>query len=267
MVVGLGRGVTVGLACCLAAGSAFGNGSAPAQTTREIIVARLTGEAQTNGARGTETARKLTVASQAGEAQTEESTRRRNSQIGVGFGYAATSSTVEDVFGEGIAGSFYVNQRVFKLLGVRLLYGGISLGAPEAGAEEEVYLAGIDHFGSSFRNVSMTLSYLTIGPSAQFHFGDSHSVLVAATYGFYDVKLDLASLEAHRLRPRDNRSGLNASVMYALWIGDSWGLQARLEFHRIDTKDDPDDLYYAFVRGDSDPQFITILIGAQIGYR
>jgi hypothetical protein len=250
-----------------------------AQTTREIVMARLTGSTQTGEAqttreivmarltRGAQTTREIVMARLTSRAQTDEPVRRRNSQIGVGFGYATTSSTVEDVFGEGIAGSFYVNQRVFKLLGVRLLYGGISLGAPEEGAKEEIYLTGIDYFGSSFRNVSMTLSYLTIGPSVQFHFGGSHSVLAAAAYGFYDVKLDLASLEAHRLSPRDNRSGLNATVMYAFWIGDSWGLQARLEYHRIDTTNDPDDLYYAFVRGDSDPQFFTILIGAQIGYR
>jgi hypothetical protein len=55
--------------------------------------------------------------------------------------------------------------------------------------------------------------------------------------------------------------------MYTYWIGASWGFNAQIQWHWIDTTSDADDLYHVFVRGDSDPQFFSFLVGAQLGYR
>jgi hypothetical protein len=197
----------------------------------------------------------------------DDSVQRRNSHLGLGLGYATTTSVVEEVFGEGSAGSIYVNQRIYKIFGIRLLYGGIYLGSPEETASMETYLKGLDFFGSSFRNFSMTFSYITIGPTVQLHFGERHSVMLAGSWGLYDVKLDLASITAYRLSPKNDRTGFNVGAMYCFWIGDSWGLDARVEYHLINTTDEPDDLYYVFVRGDQDPSFFNVLIGVHIGYR
>lgn len=197
----------------------------------------------------------------------EEPARRRNSHIGVGLGFTTSTSVVEEVFGDGTDASIYVHQRVWKILGVRASFGALYLGSPNLEAEWETYVNGIDFFGASFNNFSMSYTYITIGPSLQFHFMDNHSFLASAAYGLYDVKLDLASLEAHRLSVQNDRHGLHATLQYSYWIGDSWGLNARLDVHRIYTTEAEDDLYYHFVRGDSDPRFHSFLVGVHVGYR
>jgi hypothetical protein len=199
--------------------------------------------------------------------QEEERAQRRDSHIGLGLGFATTTSVVEEVFGEGTDASIYINQRIWKVLGVRGTFGGIYLGSPNPEADLDTYLTGLDFFGSSFNNFSMSFTYLTVGPSVQVHFGESHTVLASAAVGLYDVKMDLASLNATRFSPKNDRTGLNATVQYAFWIGSSWGLNARFDVHQIYTTTDDDDIYHAFVRGDTDPRFVSFLVGVQIGYR
>jgi hypothetical protein len=55
--------------------------------------------------------------------------------------------------------------------------------------------------------------------------------------------------------------------MYAYWIGDSWGLNFQAQWHWIDTTSDWDDLHHRFVRGAQDPQFVSFLVGVQLGYK
>jgi hypothetical protein len=200
-------------------------------------------------------------------ADAEGNERRRKSQLGLGIGLAGTASQVGDVFGPGTDASLLVNQHVYKGFGVRVLIGGIYLGSPEEEAERETYLTGLGFFGSSFRNFSMSYEYVTFGPSFFYEFGESHSVMAAVTWGLFNVKMDMAALNEQRLKVSNRRYGINAGVVYQYWIGDSWGLNARCELSRVDTKTDADDLYYAFARGDSDPVFVSILIGLQVGYR
>ena len=197
----------------------------------------------------------------------EEPVQRRDSHIGVGIGYAGTSSVVGEVFGDGTDALLYLNQRIVKFLGLRASFGSIYLGSAEQAAELDTYLTGLEFFGSSFSNFTMKFTYLTIGPSIQFHFLDNHSVLASGSYVLYDVILDLSTLQAQKYDVKNDRRGFNADLMYTYWIGDSWGFNAQFQWHWIDTTSHGDDLYYTFVRGDSDPQFISFLVGAQIGYR
>jgi hypothetical protein len=197
----------------------------------------------------------------------EEQPQRRDSHFGLGLGFATSTSVVHEVFGDGTDASIYVNQRIWKVLGVRGTFGAIALGAPNPEAEFETYLTGFEFFGSSFTNFSLGFTYLTVGPSVQLRFGENHSVLASAAVGFYDVKMDLASLGAHRFTPQNKRRGLNATLQYSYWIGSSWGLNARFDVHQIYTKTEDDDLYHTFVRGDADPRFNSFLIGVHVGYR
>ena len=197
----------------------------------------------------------------------EEPVQRRDSHLGVGIGYAGTSSVVHEVFGEGTDALLYINQRIYKTLGIRASFGSVYLGSTEPAAEWDTYLKGIEFFNASFTNFSMKYTYVTVGPSIQFHFGGSHSILASGSVVLYDVILDLSSLEAHRLKVKNDHRGLNADIMYTLWIGESWGFNMQLQWHWIDTTSDPDDLYYNFVREDSDPQFVSFLVGAQLGYK
>jgi opacity protein-like surface antigen len=195
-----------------------------------------------------------------------EPVRRRNSHIGVGLGYAGTSSVVHEVFGEGTDALIYVNQRVYRILGLRFSFGAVYLGSTEPAAEMETYLKGLEYFQGSFTNFTMKFWYLTLGPSIQLHFGN-HGLVASGAFVLYDVVLDLASLQARRLSVSNDRTGVNVDLTYAYWIGGSWGLNAQLQWHWIDTTNEADDLYYAFVRGDSDPQFISFLVGIQVGYK
>lgn len=197
----------------------------------------------------------------------EETRRNRDSHVGLSLGLSSSPDEVTDVFGPGTDALLYVDHRLYKWLGIRGSYGSISLGSANAEAELETYLAALDLFGGSFRNVSLGFDYVTIGPSVRFHFGERHSLMWAVSYAFYTVKVDLASLEAHRLTPKNSRTGFNANAAYGYWIGDSWGLHARFEWHRIGTTTDPDDLYRAFNRGDTNPRFFSFLVGIQLGYR
>jgi hypothetical protein len=197
----------------------------------------------------------------------EEPVQRRDSHLGLGLGYVGTSSVVGEVFGDGTDAAIYVNQKIYKILGLRASFGSIYLGSTDAAAKEEVYLKGLDFFGSSFTNFTMSFPYITIGPSIQTRFGENHSVLASAAFVFYHVKLDISSLDAHRFAPKNRRYGLNATFMYSFWIGSSWGLNAQLQWYRINTGSAESDLYYTFVREDSDPQFVSFLVGVQLGYR
>jgi len=198
--------------------------------------------------------------------QKEEPKQQRENYLGLGLGFALTPDEVGKVFGEGTDALIYVDHRLYKVFGLKASFGAISLGASEPDAELETYLAALDLFKGSFRNISMGFTYLTIGPSVRFGFGENHTLMAAVAYVFYDIKIELASLNAHRLTPKNKRNGLNISAGYAYWIGDSWGLNARFEWHRISTGTDWDDLYHAFARGDTDPRFFSFLIGLQIGY-
>jgi hypothetical protein len=197
----------------------------------------------------------------------EQPVQRRDSHLGVGIGYAGTSSVVHEVFGEGTDALLYVNQRLYRFLGFRASFGSVYLGSTEPAAEWDTYLTGIEFFGASFTNFTMKYTYITIGPSIQLHFGSNHSLLASGSFALYDVVLDLSSLEAHRLDAKNDRSGFNADLMYTYWVGESWGFNAQVQWHWIDTTSHSDDLYYRFVRNDSDPQFISFLVGAQLGYK
>lgn len=199
--------------------------------------------------------------------QEEEPVQRRDSHLGLGIGYAGTSSVVHEVFGEGADAAIYANQRLWRFLGLRAMFGSIYLGSTEPAAEFETYLKGLEYFGSSFSNFTMKFVYFGIGPSVQLRFLENHSVQVSGSYVWYSVTLDLASLQAQRLAVDDNRRGFNADVMYNYWIGASWGLNAQVQWHWIDTMSDPEDLYHTFVRGHTDPQFVSVLVGIQIGYK
>jgi len=199
--------------------------------------------------------------------QEKEPVERRDSHLGIGIGYAGTSSVVHEVFGEGTDAAIYMNQRLWRFLGVRAVFGAIYLGAAEPEAEFDTYLKGLEFFGSSFRNITMKFTYIGLGPSIQLRFLDNHSLLLSGSYIWYSVMLDLASLQSHRLEVKNNRHGLNANVMYNYWIGSSWGLNVQAQWHWINTSSDPDDLYHTFVRGHSDPEFVSVFFGVQIGYR
>lgn len=202
-----------------------------------------------------------------GVPEEDEPVRNRNSHIGISLGLSSSPDVVSDVFGSAADALLYVDHRVYKWLGVRGAYGSISLGSANPEADLETYLAAFDLFGASFRNVSLSFDYVAVGPSVRFHFGERHSLMGALSYVFYEVKVDLASLEAHRLTPSNSRSGINADVVYGFWIGNSWGIHARFEWHQIRTTADPDDLYHAFARGDTNPRFYSFLLGVQLGYR
>jgi hypothetical protein len=197
----------------------------------------------------------------------EEPVQRRESHLGVGIGYAGTSSVVGEVFGGGTDALMYVNQRLYRPLGVRASFGSVYLGSTKPAAERETYLTGLDFFGASFADFTMKYTYLSIGPSFQLHFGERHGFLASASYVLYDVILDLTSLTASQHQVKDSHWGVNADLMYTIWIGASWGFNAQLQWHWIDTSTRKDDLYYAFVRGDADPQFVSFLVGAQVGYK
>jgi hypothetical protein len=197
----------------------------------------------------------------------EEPERHRSSHLGVALGYAGTSSVVGEVFGEGTDALIYVNQKLYKPLGIRASFGSVYLGSTEPAAEWDTYLTGLDFFGSSFTNFTMKFNYISIGPSLQLNLGDRHSFLGSASFVFYSVVLDLSSLGAHRLDVKNSRTGFNADLMYAFWIGDSWGLNFQAQWHWIDTTSAWDDLYNVFVRGDSDPQFVSFLVGVHLGYK
>jgi hypothetical protein len=197
----------------------------------------------------------------------EEAQQRRSSHLGVAIGYAGTSSVVGEVFGDGTDALLYVNQKLYKPLGVRASFGSVYLGSAEPSAEWETYLTGLDYFGASFTNFTMKFNYLSLGPSIQVNFGDSHSFLGSASFVFYSVVLDLSSLQAQRLDVSNSQTGFNADLMYAFWIGSSWGLDFQFQWHWIDTGSDWDDLYHVFVRGDSDPQFLSFLVGVHLGYQ
>jgi len=199
--------------------------------------------------------------------QEEEPVQRRDSHIGIGLGYAGTSSVVHEVFGEGTDAAIYVNQRLWKFLGVRAIFGSVYLGSAEPAAELETYLAGLDYFGSSFNNITMKFTYFGIGPSVQLRFFENHGILLSGSYIWYEVGLDLATLQAHRIEVKNTRGGLCANVMYDYWIGSSWGLNAQVQWHWVNTTSNWDDLYHTFVRGHSDPQFVSFLVGVQVGYR
>jgi hypothetical protein len=202
-----------------------------------------------------------------GVAEEEEPRQNRDSHVGVSLGLSSSPDEASDVFGSGTDALLYVDHRLYKWLGIRGAYGSISLGSAQPEADAETYLAALDLFGGSFRNVSLSFSYVTIGPSFRFHFGERHSLMGALSFVFYDVKVDLASLEAHRLSPDNSRSGFNANAVYGFWIGDSWGIHARFEWHQIRTTTDPDDLYHVFARGGTNPRFYSFLLGIQLGYR
>lgn len=197
----------------------------------------------------------------------EEPQQHRSSHLGVAIGYAGTSSVVGEVFGEGTDALLYINQKLYKPLGVRASFGSIYLGSAEPSAEWETYLAGLEYFGASFTNITMKFNYLSLGPSCQLNLGESHSFLGTASFVFYSVVLDLSSLQAQRLDVSNSQLGFNADLMYAFWIGSSWGLNFQVQWHWIDTTSEYEDLYYAFVRGDEDPQFVSFLFGVQLGYR
>jgi hypothetical protein len=199
--------------------------------------------------------------------QEEEPVQRRDSHFGVGIGYAGTSSVVHEVFGEGTDAAIYVNQRLWKFLGARVMFGSVYLGSAEPAAELDTYLTGLDYFRSSFTNITMKFTYLGVGPSVQLRFFENHGILLSGSYIWYDVGLDLATLQAQRIEVNNKRGGLCANVTYDYWIGASWGLNAQVQWHWIDTTSDPEDLYHTFVRGDSDPQFVSFLVGVQLGYR
>jgi hypothetical protein len=197
----------------------------------------------------------------------EESQQNRDSHIGLSLGLSSSPDVVSDVFGSGADALLYVDHRLYKWLGVRGAYGSISLGSANPDADFETYMAALDLFGASFRNVSLSFDYLSFGPSFRFHFAERHGLMGALSYVFYNVKVDLASLEAHRLTPDNSRTGFNANVVYGYWIGDSWGIHARFEWHQVRTTTDPDDLYHVFARGDTNPRFYSFLLGVQLGYR
>jgi hypothetical protein len=197
----------------------------------------------------------------------EEPERRRSSHLGIAIGYAGTSSVVGEVFGDGTDALLYVNQRVYKPLGIRGSFGSIYLGSTEPSAEWDTYVTGVEFFGASFTNFTMKFNYISIGPSLQLNPGDNHSFLGSASFVFYSVVMDLASLEAHKLDVKNSQIGLNADVMYTFWIGASWGINFQAQWHWIDTSSEWDDLYHTFVRGDVDPQFVSFLVGVQLGYK
>jgi hypothetical protein len=197
----------------------------------------------------------------------EEPKRRRASHLGLALGYAGTSSVVGEVFGEGTDALLYVNQRLYKPLGIRASFGSVYLGSAEPAAEWDTYLTGLDFFGASFTNFTMKFNYITVGPSLQLNLFENHSILGSASFVFYSVVMDLSSLNAHRLDVKNSVTGFNADLMYAYWIGDSWGLNFQAQWHWINTTSDWDDLYHIFVRGAQDPQFVSFLIGAHLGYK
>lgn len=196
----------------------------------------------------------------------EKRVQRRDSHIGVGLGYAGTSSVVHEVFGEGTDALLYVNQRIYKPLGLRFAFGAVYLGSTEPAAEMETYLVGVEVFKGSFTNFTMKYTYIMLGPSIQVHLGN-HGLLASGSAVFYKVALDLATLQAYRLGLNNDRFGVNADLTYTYWIGESWGLNAQLQWHWIDTSSDTEDIYHIFVRGDSDPQFVSVLVGVQVGYK
>ena len=197
----------------------------------------------------------------------EEPVQRRHSHLGADIGFAGTSSVVHEVFGQGTDALLYINQRIYKNLGIRASFGSVYLGGAEPAAEWETYVAGVEFFGASFTNFTMKFTYVTVGPSIQLNLGANHSFLASGSFVLYDVILDLASLEAHRLDVKDDRTGFNVHLMYTYWIGASWGLNAQIQWHWINTTSHANDLYHVFVRGDSDPQFLSFLVGAQLGYK
>ena len=209
----------------------------------------------------------LILAAASVAAESEQPVRRRKSHLGFGLGITHTASQVADVFGQGTDASILVNQHLYKGFGARLIVGGIYLGAPEESTKLETYLTGLEFFGSSFRNFSMSFEYIGIGPSFFFQFGERHSLSATVALSHYSVKLDVASLNAQRFKLSNGQWGYNAGVMYGFWIGDSWGLHTRIELSRIYTTTEADDLYYVFVRGDTDPLFVSWLVGVQVGYR
>lgn len=199
--------------------------------------------------------------------ESEQPVQRRKSHLGFGLGITHSTDEVTDVFGQGTDASILVNQHIFKGFGVRVIVGGIYLGAPEESAALETYLTGLEFFGSSFRNFSMSFEYIGIGPSYFFQFGERQSLSASVALSICAVKMEISALNGHLFKLSNRQWGYNAGLMYGFWIGDSWGLHTRIELNRINTTDEPDDLYYKFVRGDQDPLFFSWLIGIQVGYR
>jgi hypothetical protein len=207
----------------------------------------------------------LTTASVA--AESEQPVRKRKSHLGFGLGITHTASQLADVFGQGTDASILVNQHLYKGFGARLIIGAVYLGAPEEPAKLETYLTGLEFFGSSFRNFSMSFEYIAIGPSFIYQFGERHSLSASVALSLCSVKLEVAAVSAHRFKVSNGQWGYSGGVMYGFWIGDSWGLHTRIELNRIHTTTEADDLYYAFVRGDTDPLLVSWLVGVQVGYR
>jgi len=199
-------------------------------------------------------------------AQTEEPPGKRDGHLGAAIGYATTPNQVGDIFGDGYNGAVFVNQKFAGPLGAYVSYGGIFLGEATPDYQNEIVLTAFEYFGSSFRNIAMRFTYVSIGPSLAFDAGQKHSFVFAGAVGFYQVVLDLDSAGGQGFTIRDDSRGWEIKAAYTFWLGRVFGLQLQFDMHTIDTPGSLNSLYRTFTLGDSNPRFYSGLIGVVFGY-
>jgi len=187
----------------------------------------------------------------------------RVSQVGVNYGYASTSEGANAVFGNGREWTVFVNQRAWKVFGVRVVYGNISLG--QTNTFEESYLTAIDLFAQSYSGIALTFDYFALGPSIHLDLGVRHGLTLAAAYGFYTIILDLTDTKGRSFVPRNKADGWNASAAYSLWPWEKLAFRFEVDYHAIETDPSEVDLFNVFAGGE-DPRLWSYQFGIVYAY-
>ncbi|MFQ5512248.1 MAG: outer membrane beta-barrel protein [Candidatus Krumholzibacteriia bacterium] len=181
--------------------------------------------------------------------------RDSNERLGVRIGYLATTSDLENSFGDGVDLALHWVQKIRNPFAIDFTLGVFLLGDT---GRDDITRSFI--FPPPTGDISMRVLTFTAAPVLAFPVNDRTDFYVSAGVGLYTISLLLES-GLFQGETSDNHLGVNGGSGLTRRISTNWYLDLNLQLHKFWTSTNSDDLFFVYSEGDQDPLFYNVTVG------